>query len=540
MEEERGDQSLGMNSRPLGQVENGRKRKVSEEEDNNGKKKALSGKERQMKWADENKTAIKLKSLKRNFKISIAKDANPEFKKEVNEKARFRKLKQRKTEKNQGSKETEGNMVDKKAENSPKKSQQNKSRQQEQGYKQRKAHNKAQAKVIDELNAQIKVGETVKKKIEMDLATEKVKTMKLEETVKDLKSKLEKNVNDIHDNDVWAGQVYRNMSAKGKQEFRSAFTLSAPKLKNGTISRLRKQTGINFSNLVENKTEDMSEIKKKIVEFARENTMEVPDKRKAEKGVRYRNASLQCLFDNFETQFPNLCTYQTFCKYWPVKYTKPKPSEWGTCLCITCQNFELKFESLRARKLISSEHSMDHILERARLDDFEPETTLKTDLESLAEEEKADVNVAFHVWERVKQTEISKNTGRAKCDKTMRMVRHLNAKDLGEIVLEDYEDYKQHLERDSVIKKQLKKKRIEAEEDDEKVVIHMDWAEQHTLIENKECQSAFFNGRRCYDIHTGYCYTKGDCHGFASLSNSSNHKAEAIIAAIEPKIKKFS
>ena len=75
-----------------------------------------------MKWADENKTAIKLKSLKRNFKISIAKDANPEFKKEVNEKARLRKLKQRKTEKNQGSKETEGNMVDKKKLKLPQKS----------------------------------------------------------------------------------------------------------------------------------------------------------------------------------------------------------------------------------------------------------------------------------------------------------------------------------------------------------------------------------------------------------------------------------
>ena len=46
--------------------------------------------------------------------------------------------------------------------------------------------------------------------------------MKLEENVEDLKSKLEKNVNDIKDNDVWAGQVYKNMSAEGKHEFRSA------------------------------------------------------------------------------------------------------------------------------------------------------------------------------------------------------------------------------------------------------------------------------------------------------------------------------
>ena len=116
MEEEAGEQSLSMNARQLGQVEDRRKRKVSEGEDNSGRKKALSGKERQMKWTDENKTAVKLKSLKRNFKISIAKDANPEFKKDVNEKARLRKLKQRKTAKNQASKETEGNMGEEKPE----------------------------------------------------------------------------------------------------------------------------------------------------------------------------------------------------------------------------------------------------------------------------------------------------------------------------------------------------------------------------------------------------------------------------------------
>ena len=87
---------------------------------------------------------------------------------------------------------------------------------------------------------------------------------------------------------------------------------------------------------------------------------------------------------------------------------------------------------------------------------------------------------------KVKQTETSKNTGRGKSDKTMRMVKHLTAKDLGKIVLDDYEDYKQHLERDHVIKKEMKKKRVETKEDDKKAVIHMDWAEQHTLIESKE------------------------------------------------------
>ena len=93
-----------------------------------------------------------------------------------------------------------------------------------------------------------------------------------------------------------------------------------------------------------------------------------------------------------------------FCRYLPTKSIKPQPNEWGTCLCITCQNFKLKFEFLRARKLISLEHSLDHILERSRYNDFEPEQAMKSDMEGLEEKGKAEVNVAFHMWEKVKQT----------------------------------------------------------------------------------------------------------------------------------------
>jgi hypothetical protein len=47
----------------------------------------------------------------------------------------------------------------------------------------------------------------------------------------------------------------------------------------GTISRLRRTTGLNFSNTTTNSTEEESEVKKKIVEFAKENRIDVPDKK---------------------------------------------------------------------------------------------------------------------------------------------------------------------------------------------------------------------------------------------------------------------
>ena len=86
----------------------------------------------------------------------------------------------------------------------------------------------------------------------------------------------------------------------------------------------------------------------------------------------------------------------------------------------------------------------------------------------------------------------------------MRLAKHLRGKELGKEVLEEFETYKEQLERDYVIKAELKKVRLEAMDKDDLAVLHIDWAEQHKITEVKEIQSAFFNGRYAYDIHTGY------------------------------------
>ena len=131
------------------------------------------------------------------------------------------------------------------------------------------------------------------------------------------------------------------------------------------------------------------------------------------------------------------------------------------------------------------------------------------------------------------------NTGKTKGDKTMRLSKHLSAAELGKIILEEFEKYKNHLDRDFVMKQELKKVRCDAQEEEDVAVLHIDWAEQHKITEVKEIQSAYFNGSYSYDFHTGYVYTKEDSHGFASISDSSDHKAEAIHNAIKPKVEEL-
>ena len=94
-----------------------------------------------------------------------------------------------------------------------------------------------------------------------------------------------------------------------------------------------------------------------------------------------------------------------------------------------------------------------------------------------------------------------------------------------------------HLERNELIKNFVKTKREEVIESDDKVMLHVDWAENGTIIVPNEIQTAFYGGRTNYSIHSGYQYAKENSGGFVSLSDDPNHRAEAIKAALDPKVK---
>ena len=330
--------------------------------------------------------------------------------------------------------------------------------------------------------------------------------------------------------------VYTNLNSDGKRQFRDAFIVASPEMERGTINRLRKNIGINFSIPPTNNEQVESETKKKIEQFALENTIDVPDKRKVIKGIRYRMASKLSLYESFDCEHPDLCTYQTFCKYWPRKYLKPKASDLGTCMCIICQNAELKAEALKNH--IGAEHSLETVIENARQNDFVAENAFKGALEKLIEDENKSV-VGYSRWEKVKQTELNKNTGLAKTDKIMRQSKTEKAHVLAESMLIEYEDYKKHLERNSTMKHEVKAMVLQALENGQIAVVYCDWAEQHKLSELKEVQSAYFAGRFHYEIHTVYIYTKEDCHGAASLSVTSDHRAEAIHVALRAEIERL-
>ena len=73
--------------------------------------------------------------------------------------------------------------------------------------------------------------------------------------------------------DEWFREIYKNLSSNAKKEIKNAYALVAPQLEKGTTLRLRKNLGINFSNALPEQEEDMTDLKRKVVEFAEKNTI---------------------------------------------------------------------------------------------------------------------------------------------------------------------------------------------------------------------------------------------------------------------------
>ena len=174
------------------------------------------------------------------------------------------------------------------------------------------------------------------------------------------------------------------------------------------------------------------------------------------------------------------------------------------------------------------------------MEDYTSEEEMKADLEVLVAGPKASVQVKYLTWEKVETGELNQNTGRAKQATTQRVPKYASAKELALKTLTDYQLLKDHLDRNTVIKDFVREKREEAMESDDKAMEHVDWAESGQIILPNEVQSAYFGGRVIFSLHTGYEYSKENSGGFVSLSDENNHKAEAIHAAMEPKIKELS
>ena len=97
--------------------------------------------------------------------------------------------------------------------------------------------------------------------------------------IKELEAELEKSNKKIDvleekvkKSDDWIDPVVSKLRFDGKNRFKNVVHAASPELEKGTLFRLRKATGINFSNTVINNEPQKSDLKIKIEAFAKKKT----------------------------------------------------------------------------------------------------------------------------------------------------------------------------------------------------------------------------------------------------------------------------
>ena len=75
------------------------------------------------------------------------------------------------------------------------------------------------------------------------------------------------------------------------------------------------------------------------------NSSECSDKKKTH--LMYRVDFLSVLHQKFLAELGRECSFAQFCRLVPENIVKPKPSDWGTNLCMICIKPQLMLEGLR-------------------------------------------------------------------------------------------------------------------------------------------------------------------------------------------------
>ena len=253
----------------------------------------------------------------------------------------------------------------------------------------------------------------------------------------------------VKDADAWVKPTYNNLSPAGRTEMKTAVFMARDEFPAGTISRLRENTGINFSKSPITINEEESLLKKSVASFAVENSCEVPDTRAAKKGLRYFYNYKFVLWMQYKSGQGSDLSYSTFCKYWPPNIIKPKIEDFGTCKCQTCENVELLVSGLKRGGFLSKDHVVELIIQNTREGDTELESKFQEDLEHLKIGDSKEKTVCFLQWEKIN---IGGKNGQNR-DVVQRIQKSLSCKEAVAQLESMYENLKDHINRNFIIKK---------------------------------------------------------------------------------------
>ena len=332
----------------------------------------------------------------------------------------------------------------------------------------------------------------------------------------------------------------------------------------GEKESFREVLCVNLSNEISLGKEDRSGLGEKVkLFFDREDVSLVcPDTRKYAKDpgtaekvpLRYRLHYLTLLHAKFIAETSDNCCYETFTRHVPHYVKKPAAEDWGTCLCITCLNPELKLERLRklneisvlnVEEAVSSTEKYEKLKEDLQSLKPNPEKERKRnnlDQILLQQDSAAKKVVQKGKVDTITFTEWGKEKYVSKKGKTAPRSRKLHLTlpmaSFIDRLLKELDLLREHLHRAHIQYKAFKEKRIRAQTTENVLTIQIDWSENPKVRQASEEKSAYYFQDQ-YSIHAMRAWTNKGAFSHVAMSEATNHEAPAVFASIEPVLLKY-
>ena len=202
--------------------------------------------------------------------------------------------------------------------------------------------------------------------------------------------------------------IWDNMTPLSKK--RTKLSMGSRELPPNTKRQARKDLGINFSNTVDIRSEKMTSLQERIEFFfnrddiSREKVATNPTNALERKPIRYQLGHSKLLHAKFMAEDVE-CLYPTFTKYIPYYVRKPSATDWGTSLCGTCLNPQIKLERLVATKKLESQIVAEEVISNQMQFD---ELLLKLNI--IGDNAKKDDVIQFSEWTKVPNPLSKKST----------------------------------------------------------------------------------------------------------------------------------
>ena len=412
--------------------------------------------------------------------------------------------------------------------------------------KARSKHNRRTGEIIKKLEEQIKTLKNSNRKKNRVIRKMKTSGHDADSSSCSISTVLNVSNKDLSDSDSVHSEEFRQIPQEDASSPNAAMDAAAilyqalsPRTKRKTLKRLNSSDQFKSNKLVLRKSgirperqkelfKEGNEQQKKVKEFLErdDNSATCPDKQK--KGTRYRLALLKVLHEKYCSEFEDI-SFSYFCKLIPSGIVKPKPEDWGTCLCKICINPELKLAAL-AKFDAGSKRTIDQFSD----DHQEVKTFIKDTTQRL--NGMLEKPIEFVEWKQEKERTVNPDETVKNSYFSRKSVEKVKLKDFLELLEKDLVNYVEHITRAIAQFRKIKKVKSDIECDDKQAMVRLDWSENLVLFQTRQEKGAYYTEIQV-SLHPFVVYQNKDSSvvisSYCGISDYTNHRAPATWVSLE-------